>query len=367
MSAPWQQQGYANYDQWALDNGLKTSTGQVDNGLALNVQGLQGTPGNTKPIPVTTPQSSNIFGDVNTPYGNGIRQQSAPAPSPAANPTANIPRLTSFNGQGYDLANPEQRQKYYNDVVGYVSGQTNQSYDQNLKNLVNSRSTQLGQTQHAQSDLETGHSNFLRDQNNQGINFNNSYNSGNAVRDQNAFSSNVFQSGVASGQGYADNQHLRGLADLQAQGDSYNNQYNNQKNLFDLQGKQFNDQYDTDVYNLDKQKSDSIQNTKDQLSSNLGYYDARQNPGVTTQDYTSKYSLTPYTAPTAPKVDLANLNPYASSATLGQSPVAQQAGKFLGASTSSLTPNDNQFGFNPDQKQKDYQSNYFKTGNPNPQ
>lgn len=38
----WQQQGYDSEDAWKLDNGLTTSTGQTDPGLALNSAGLQG-------------------------------------------------------------------------------------------------------------------------------------------------------------------------------------------------------------------------------------------------------------------------------------------------------------------------------------
>jgi hypothetical protein len=335
------------------------------NGIGYNT--LNGpVPGNPNPytgLPTAAP--SNTFASMPGRYGNGV--QTVPASSSAAGQTGTMARLTSFNGNAYDLANPDQRQRYYNDVIGHVTGQTQNAYDTNLSNLVSSRGQQLGQMHQQESSLDAGKDNYFRDINNQGLDLNNQYGADNARRDQGAFSSNVFQSGVSAGQGYADNTHLRGLADLQAGGDQYQRQYDQQKGNLGLQGENFNRQYDQDTFNLGKQKSDSISNAKDQLAGNLGYYDERQNPGTSTQDFSGKYNLTPYTPPTAPGVNLGNVTPFTSSATLGGSPGAQQAGKSLASPTSNLTAQDQYYGYNPSSTDKNYVNNYFRTGNPNPQ
>lgn len=310
--------------------------------------------------------TTNTYNNVAPPpapdYANGIATQ----PAGAANGGV-TGRPTSFNGKGYDLANPQSRKQYYDDVIGYVTGQNNDAYAQNKKNLVNAQGLALGGLNQQQEKLKADHDNFLRDNNNQGFQFNQDYGSGNAARNQAAFgSSNVFQSGSSQGQGYADNQHLRGLADLQASASSYNNQFDQAQNQLGLQRNQFNDSYDQSIHGLDKQNSDSIQNAKDQLASNLGTYDARQNPGVTTQDFTSKYSLTPYSPIAAPKVDLGNVNPFASSSTLGQSQNATGASKFLATPTSNLTSQDQYYGYDATKPQdKNYLNHFLKTGNPN--
>ena len=337
--------------QIAGNPGLSTTHSVVGPPPELTNQPLQG------PVPGPVPNpTTNPYGN-----GNGIATQ----PGGAANGGI-TGRPTSFNGKGYDLADPNSRQSYYNDVIGYVTGQNNTAYAQNKKNLESAQGLALGGLNQQQAKLTSDHDNFLRDNNNQGINFNNDYTAGNAGRAQNAFgSSNVFQSGASEGQGYANNQHLRGLADLQAGASSYKNQYDQANNQLGLQRNQFNDTYDQSIHGLDKQNADSIQNAKDQLSSNLGYYDGKQNPGITSQDFTSKYSLTPYTSPTAPKVDLASLNPYASSNTLGQSPTAEGASKFLATPTSNLSSQDQYYGYNPSTTDKNYLNNFFKSGNPN--
>jgi len=341
------------------------------------------------PVPLGLPTTSNTqsttgnsyFGDVSnaginpdltTAYGNGV--SSAKASSPQNQVPLNAPRLASYNGKSYDLANPNDRSNYFNTVIGDVTNRQNQGYDSSLQNLVASRATALGNINQQYGQLDSDKENYLRDLNNQGINFNNQYVQGNSSRSQNAFAGNVFQSGSAQGQGLANLDHDRGLADLQAGQQSYLNDYSRNKNQLDLQKNQFDTQYNNDTTALQRSKEDAINSASDSLKSNLGRYDSLQNidpaTGIakepTIQSFDSRYQTNPYTPIAAPKVDLSQLTPYVSSDTLGSSPVAQQAGQFLASPTSKLTPQDQYFGYQPTSQDQNYISNYFKTGNPNP-
>lgn len=315
------------------------------------------------PVPTTTTTHASVPQPSTLTGGNGGLYGSATQP---ATPAV-VPRHTSYNGQAYNLSDPTQSQQYYNDVIGDVTRKAGISYGLGKDNLIANEGIARGNLNQQRSSLNAGHENARNSFNTQGINFNNSYTAGNAGRAQNAFSGNVFQSGNAAAQGFADNQHLRGLADLATGQNQEETQYGQQSNQLDLQGQGFDRQMAQDHYNLENTQSEAVKNAKDQLASNLGYYDARNNPNMTTADFAGKYNLQGYTPIAAPKVDLANLNPYATPQTIGNSPQAQTASAFGATPNSSLIPAGNQYGFNLTPKDQDYQKNFFKTGNPNPQ
>src|SRR5690349_13398226 len=109
MIPTWQQQGYSSYDQWALDNGLPTSTGQVDSGLALNSAGKQGLPGASTPIQYPQqPSTVNAFGDV---FGS-----SSSGGTGTAAPTGKSLAFSPSSGRFFDLNDPLQAEQYYKEA-----------------------------------------------------------------------------------------------------------------------------------------------------------------------------------------------------------------------------------------------------------
>jgi hypothetical protein len=177
----WYLQGYRNEDEWRLNNGMPTSTGQVDPGLVNNAQGLNGD---------NTPMYPNLGPDTQ-PQGDG---------------TAQTPNMVTFKGIQYDLNNQADR----NAFIQIQSAEVDKKLSDALKS---------GQLGYAAKLLDYKHSWEA-----QGQTLQEGYNQGQTARQQNyqGLGTRAYQSAMGASGQYA----LNKLGEAQNERNYQKNQYN---------------------------------------------------------------------------------------------------------------------------------------------
>lgn len=138
----WQKLGYRSLDDYKLDNGIPTSTGQMDHGLAMNALGLNG-------------DGSPMY-PINTPAPNAVdRYPTTPLSSPSTAPTTTLPSYTWWMGNRYDMNNPNEQQSYVNSKKNWYD--TN--YDRSLTENKNNYDVQMSELGTNLEDLQKAYEN----------------------------------------------------------------------------------------------------------------------------------------------------------------------------------------------------------------
>jgi hypothetical protein len=234
MNGPWWTElGYRSYDDWALDNGAPTSTGQQDPGFTQAIE-------NTR-----------------DPFGDASPTQTQTNPLTSGGGTATTPNMVTFKGIQYDLNNPSDR----NAFIQIQSAEV----DSKLKEALKS-----GQLGYAAKLLVYKHSWEA-----QGQTLQEGYNQGQTARQQayQGLGTRAYQSSMGASGQYA----LNKLGEAQ-------NERNYQKD-------QFNSGLDTAYNDWIKGAGDQAQTQKDTLATNVGNiggFDTSKlgNPQVDVSQYT---------------------------------------------------------------------------------
>lgn len=332
----WQQMGYSSPEQALQDNGFPLPEAQPANSLATAIASYGGNTG-----------------------------------SSGGSSTAITPQYTYLNGQQYNITDPTQRAAFIQARNGQLqqqaSGQINQYQDQINRSLrdagiTNARQLEDINMQMGELDKSGQENQRMFDS---GVNdINQSYDLG-TVNRANYFaqlSPNAFQSSQGTGQQFANNKRLEGLADTQRVYDENTGTINQnrlglQRDQADL-GQAYNaflGDTQNDLNSFTTNANNFYTGQQDQARSGIDNYN--QKAGVKDFSY-NRQAIAPIT------LGQANINqftPYTSFQSLSQSP---EANYFAAATPKSngLNAKDQYLGYSPTTQDKDYINQYLKRG-----
>lgn len=354
----WKKLGYPSYDAWALDNGLPTTNGQVDPGLALNTKGLQGTKVN--PVPLGQ-SNSQYFADLN-PFSGGTSSNSN-------NSNYYLPPVT-YLGQSYDQSDPAQAQALLAAKQSTLGGQRDQQISQINRSLQNNLTDAGQQNAFNLAGLNQNATDYGRGLANNIVDLGQGHDIG-TVNNQQKFSGlspNAFQSGQATSEQYGNDQYSKGLTQLhqnaaETVGDNYlgtgqidpNSTIGRQQSSLSSQYNRFLGDAQNSAQ-LGIQNANNAYNTGvDQNASNLqALYNYSGSPQF-------NYQSQGYNPNALPNVDVSQYTPYANSSQLSQSPQAQASSPATW--TGSGNPFSGLLGYNSNTTQSNY-LNAFLGKNP---
>jgi hypothetical protein len=269
---------YRSYDDYALDNGMPTSTGQQDPGLTMNAQ--------------------NLNGDGTPMYPNETQTQSS-----GGGGTATQPELVVYNGVTYDLNNPSDRQAFFELKSADIDKQLTEA----LKTGQLSYAAKLAETQDSLTE-------FMHSWESQGTELLSGYNQGQTARQQSyqGLGTRAYQSSMGTSGQYALNQ----LGEAQTE-------RNYQKGIAEKQTKNATSSLEQAYNDWINSTGKTAQQNKDSLSTDvqaIGGFD------------TSKMS-----APITSQSDLSPYTPFVNFTSLSNSPLVNNARTVSKTPTSQMT------------------------------
>jgi hypothetical protein len=350
----WQQLGYSSEDQYNLDNGLATSTGQVDTGLQNNALGLQGD--GSGPIQYPKQGTTTSLGS----FGTGT------APSTAQN-------IQVFNGRPYDFNNPTDRLAYFNDRTQAAQEAANQGLTQTqnqVKSALSSAADQYGLNyttlQNNLANLNTTRDQYGRDYTNNIGNLNQNYDVGTVQRGQfyGAISPNAYQSSQDTSQQYANDLRLKGLGDLAQAKTTADTQFGQQQGTLTAQQQMLQNAYgqyiqdqQNNLASAQQYANNYVSQNKDQVASGLAAY----SPGISAGSFGDKFHLQAYDPYTPSKIDIGQYTPYTDyNSLVSNNPLAVGSSKSIIPTPTVKDPLSQYLGITPDQSQTNYLKQYLQ-------
>lgn len=283
-------------------------------------------------------------------------------------------QIVYFNGQPYDINDPQVREQLYGLRSSQADQYANQditNYDKQIKDALEAASTQFGDQTNTigrnLADIEQNRTNYGNDYNSNVEGLNQGYDVG-TVNRANYFgrlSPNAYQSSQADSQAFANDQRNKGLGDLQSAKTNYFSGLDQQAGDLNTQKQRLADAYNKytqDTQNGIGQQHLAIQNQYNQLKDQYGTELAAGNAQQNVQGFDYSGITQPYNPLQAQQVDLSQYTPYTTFSQLASSPQANSFQQYLPNPQAQQTAQDSYLGYTPDQKSKNYISQYLQKG-----
>lgn len=277
------------------------------------------------------------------------------------------------SGRMFDLADPTQAAQYYQEANATNFGIADSNYQTATKNIGRSRDNlkyntdqSLQEIQRQKQQLQADKDNYFASLEKQGRDLVTGKTLGDAQRGNffGGLGANAFQSSQATSQDFADQQLATGLGENQKAGADATNLFATKGIGLDLSAQNISRQAGQDEESLAQSEADAkfardsyVNENKSQLATGLAQ--AGSDAGYT--DYSSKYKVDPYSSVNTYQPDLSGVSKYTSFQLPSASAPAGGAtgSKFSTLTSSQISPQDNYFGYAPDEKTKGRISNYF--------
>lgn len=325
---------------------------------------------NYSPPPTTQKTAGQVLGDQ-TQY---FTPTTSAAPTGTTAGISTTPQIVYFNGVPYDINDPAIRQQLLqlrSQQADEYANRDISDYDKQVRDALEAARIQYGNQNNTigeyLQDIGQNRINYTNDYNRNIKDLNQGYDLGTVNRTNyfNQLSPNAYQSSQADSQQFANNQRNQGLGDLQVAKTQYDSGLSRQENDINTQKKQLEDQYNKYINDtqdsLGRQEQsirDYYNQQKDQYATDVAQANTKQN----VNNFNAGQYVSAYNPLDTPTVDLGKYTQFTNFNQLAASPQANVFQKSAVTPQSQLTAQDSYLGYTPDQKSKNYITDYLRKG-----
>jgi hypothetical protein len=330
-----------------------------------------GVPGYSLPLnpPQTQSQSAEAPVDPFTLALQNFAATAAPGTAGGGATAAAAPaNMTELNGRLYNLDNPDERMRYFQDANAANVASANDSYNRSMQEIGTSRSNlesnasrYLQQLRERKAQLQSEKENYFADLAEQTGEFRQNKSLGDVKRGMqfSSLSPNAFQSSQATSQAYADEQLRAGEEKLKSTGEEANQNFFRASNDLDYDEGQSRRQYEQDLSTLERQASDAARSRDNYINQARGQIVGSFAPTDLSQGVDlSRYGLKAYNPVAAPQADLSGFSKFTNYESLAASPESQARSGVKLPTTQEEDPLEQYLGYAGPKAKK--VTNYFK-------